>query len=280
MERMRFSNMLAMVVCGCISGMVFPAEATVAPFDDLSLAADSYWNGSDESGGFQSGNAYFHNNYNPDWDSWDGWAYSNMTDTTTSGYGNQYSAFAGGGANGSSNYGVSYVALDWMSGYDPIPTRVDFTGSATGRQVQDAYFTNTTYAALAMLNGEVPAKQFGGATGDDPDWFKLIITGIGADSQPTGTVDFYLADYRFADNGQDYIVDEWIWVDLSSLGEVTGLEFSVASSDVGDYGINTPTYFAMDNLTYVPEPISVLLLGMGGLVIRSKKKSRVGCACQ
>jgi len=277
MERMRFSNMLAMVVCGCISGMVFPAEATVAPFDDLSLAADSYWNGSDESGGFQSGNAYFHNNYNPDWDSWDGWAYSNMTDTTTSGYGNQYSAFAGGGANGSSNYGVSYVALDWMSGYDPIPTRVDFTGSATGRQVQGAYFTNTTYAALAMLNGDGPAKQFGGATGDDPDWFKLIITGIGSTAPP---VEFYLADYRSADNSQDYIVDEWVWVDLSSLGEVTGLEFSVASSDVGDYGINTPTYFAMDNLTYVPEPISVLLLGMGGLVIRSKKKSRVGCACQ
>ena len=266
---MRFSNVLAMVVCGCILGIVLPAKATVATFDDLSLAAESYWNGSDESGGFQSGNAYFYNNYNPDWGSWDGWAYSNQTDTTTAGYLNQYSAYTGGGVNGSSNYGVSYVALDWMSGNDPIPTQLDFTGSATGCQVQGAYFTNTTYVALAMRNGEGPAKQFGGATGDDPDWFKLIITGIGSDANP---VEFYLADYSDHNNNQDYIVEDWEWVDLRSLGEVTALEFNVASSDVGDYGINTPTYFAMDNLTYVPEPMSLTLLGLGGWYIFRRRK--------
>ena len=60
-------------------------------------------------------------------------------------------------------------------------------------------------------------------------------------------------------------------MDLSSLGDVTGLEFNVASSDVGDFGINTPTYFAMDDLTVIPEPMSILLLGLGGLVISSKK---------
>ena len=37
-------------------------------------------------------------------------------------------------------------------------------------------------------------------------------------------------------------------MDLSSLGLVKTIEFSVASSDTGDYGINTPTYFAMDNI--------------------------------
>ena len=191
-----------------------------------------------------------------------------MTDTTTPGYSNQCSAYTGGGVNGSSNYGVSYILLDWASGYDPIPTRLDFVGSATGYSVQGAYFTNTTYAALSMLNGDAYAKKFGGDTGDDPDWFKLIITGIGSTAAP---VEFYLADYRFANNSQDYIVDDWEWVHLSSLGEVTGLEFSVASSDVGALGINTPTYFAMDNLTYIPEPMSILLLGTGGLVIRGRK---------
>ena len=255
-----------------IACMVYPSGATVAPFDDLPLAAESYWNGLDGSGGFQSGGAYFYNNF-VDWGggatSWDGWAYSNITDNTTPGYGNQYSAYTGGGANGSSNYGVSYIPLDWMTGsYDPIPTRVDLLGNSNGYQVSGAYFTNTTYAALAMRDGEVPAKQFGGTTGDDPDWFKLIITGIGSEANP---VEYFLADYRFADNGQDYIVDEWVWVDLSSLGDVTGLEFNVASSDVGDFGINTPTYFAMDDLTVIPEPMSILLLGLGGLVISSKK---------
>ena len=271
MDRNGFAKVLMMVVCVVVAGIFSAASATVASFDDLSLASESYWGGSAESDGFQSGGAYFYNNF-VDWGggvtSWDGWAYSNMTDTTTPGYSNQCSAYTGGGVNGSSNYGVSYILLDWASGYDPIPTRLDFVGSATGYSVQGAYFTNTTYAALSMLNGDAYAKKFGGDTGDDPDWFKLIITGIGSTAAP---VEFYLADYRFANNSQDYIVDDWEWVHLSSLGEVTGLEFSVASSDVGALGINTPTYFAMDNLTYVPEPMSILLLGLGGLVIRGRK---------
>jgi Domain of unknown function (DUF4465) len=252
-----------------IACSVSPLSATVSTFEELPLAAESHWNGSDGTGGFQSGSAYFYNNYNQTYGSWDGWAYSSMTDNTTPGYGNQYSAFTGGGADGSSNYGVSYIPLDWMTGsYDPIPSRIDLVGSSNGYPVSGAFITNTTYAALAMRNGEFPAKQFGGATSDDPDWFKLIISGIGSTAAP---VEFYLADYRFADNSQDYIVEDWVWVDLSGLGEVTGLEFSVASSDVGDFGINTPTYFAMDELTVVPEPISILLLGLGGLVVSSKK---------
>lgn len=274
MEKPGFSKVLLTIASAAIMGISCPTFATLATFDDLPLAADSYWNGSDNSGGFSSGNTYFYNNF-VDWGggatSWDGWAYSNITDNTTSGYGNQYSAYAGGGVNGSSNYGVSYIPLDWTGSYDPIPSQVDLPGPSHGYPVEGAYFTNTTYAALAMRDGEGPAKQFGGATGDDPDWFKLSITGIGSDATPTGTVEFYLADYRFADNRQDYIVNDWVWVDLSSLGEVTGMEFSVASSDVGDFGINTPTYFAMDDLTYVPEPMSILLLGLGGLVISSKK---------
>jgi hypothetical protein len=48
---------------------------------------------------------------------------------------------------------------------------VSFT-SPTPVTVTGAYFTNTTYAALSMLSGDSFAKKFGGASGDDPDWFK------------------------------------------------------------------------------------------------------------
>ena len=64
----------------------------------------------------------------------------------------------------------------------------------------------------------------------------------------TGDVTLYLADFRFGDNSQDYIIDAWTAVNLSSLGQVKTLEFSVSSSDTGDFGINTPTYFAIDNI--------------------------------
>jgi hypothetical protein len=42
------------------------------------------------------------------------------------------------------------------------------------------------------------------------------------------------------------------------------LQFALASSDTDpDYGMNTPGYFCLD--TVVPEPATVLLLGLGTL---------------
>ncbi|MHC4324705.1 MAG: DUF4465 domain-containing protein, partial [Planctomycetota bacterium] len=61
-----------------------------------------------------------------------------------------------------------------------------------------------------------------------------------------------LADYRFEDAGEDYIVDTWQYVDLTSLGEVVSLEFALSSSDVGDWGMNTPGSFAVDTIVYEP----------------------------
>ena len=264
-------RMMSFILIFAFAGV---AVAGVVSFDDLSLAPESYWNGSDGSSGFQSGPAWFSNNY-IDWGggaySWDGWAYSNTTDTTTGDYTNQYSAITGGGFD-SDNYGVSYVQIDFMGGtYEPIPTSLTFTGAADGFTVTGAYFTNTTYAYLSMRDGYAPAKKFGGSSGDDPDWFLLTITGKDALGAETGTVEFYLADYRFEDNSEDYIVDDWEYVDLSSLGLVKSLEFNLSSSDTGDYGMNNPTYFAMDSLNYVPEPATMTLLVLGGLFLRKFK---------
>jgi hypothetical protein len=76
-------------------------------------------------------------------------------------------------------------------------------------------------------------------------------------------VELMLADYRFLDNSQDFILDEWVFLNLSGLGVVSELQFSFQSSDVGDFGINTPQYFAIDNLVSVPEPATVLYIGLG-----------------
>ena len=42
------------------------------------------------------------------------------------------------------------------------------------------------------------------------------------------------------------------------MGEVDSVQFFMRSSDVGQYGINTPLYFALDNFeTSVPNPVGI-----------------------
>ena len=256
------------------------AHAGLMPFggfDDLSLASESYYNGSDAAGGFLSGDTWYTNSFTDagSYTFWDGWAYSNTTDTTTPGMVNQYSANTGGGAGGSDNYGVAYVS----SYSQKSQLYFGYSSGDYDQSVDGFYVTNNTYATQSMLNGDSVAKQFGsnydaegnldGTNGQD--WFKMTAYGLDGNYERTGdSVGFYLADYRFDDSADDYIVDEWTWMDLSGLGEISGLEFELSSSDVGGWGMNTPSYFAMDA---VPIPGAVWLLGSGvlGLVgIRRK----------
>ncbi len=228
------------------------AQPLIADFEDLPLAPNS----AHSSGPFSSRGAAFNNTSGPF--GWSGFAYSNKTDTTTASYTNDLSAITGAGAGGSSNYGVAYY-----SSFDPVPTIT----LPAGRSFESINIANTTYAYLSMRDGDGFAKQFGGAGGNDPDFLKLMITGLDASGASVGTIDFYLADFRFSDNAQDYIVNGWTNVDLTPLAAARKASFTLASSDVGSFGINTPTYFAIDNLATVPEPASVGLVGLALVIV-------------
>ena len=101
-----------------------------------------------------------------------------------------------GAGETSPNYAIGYVG--WAA-----PPPMSFTEPT---QLDGAYFSNTNYNYYSMLNGDGFSKQFGGASGDDPDWFLLSIEGFDSQQNSTGTVGHYLADYSFSDNGLDYIV--------------------------------------------------------------------------
>ena len=67
-----------------------------------------------------------------------------------------------------------------------------------------------------------------------------------------------LGDNSRSENADDWkLNDTWEWVDLSELGQIASIYFTMESSDTGDYGINTPTYFCLDKLTVSTEPSSV-----------------------
>lgn len=91
-------------------------------------------------------------------------------------------------------------------------------------------------------------KKIGGENGNDPDYFKLMIEALNVESKPVDNAYFHLADFRSTDISKDYILNKWIWVDLSELKKTSKLRFSLSSSD-NSYGYkNNPGYFCMDDL--------------------------------
>ncbi len=203
---------------------------------------------------FSSGSFAFKNNVT-NWGgmtSWYGVAISNQTDNTAPGsYLNQYNSAAGGDVDNTGNYGVVFDANSsgMGMGTDAAIT-FSITNQAVNRQVSGCYVTNNTYVTSILKNGDGFTKKFGGQDGNDPDYFKLTATGTDMEGNTAGTLDFYLADFRFEDNSLDYIVEDWKWFDLTDLGSVASVTFSISSSDVGDWGMNTPACFCIDNLGY------------------------------
>lgn len=215
---------------------IVTGDAITATFENLYLDSESFWNaqttdGSDNAASFVSGSYKF-----PAWNLyggsyWYGYALSNETATAYTALKDQYRSAAGGGYNGSENYVVHFV-----SSWDE-PQKIEVLNNAQGDIVSGFYVTNTAYAINSMTNGDGFAKKF-----EQGDWFKLTAT---ADNG--NTAEFYLTDFRSDNPADHYMLTTWEWFDLSSLGQVRSISFALTSSDVGAYGMNTPSYFCLDN---------------------------------
>ncbi len=215
-------------------------------FDNF-LSGSSYWDGSDMSGNetisgifiteIDNQNLVFENYYDTTYGAiygyWsDGWLVSNEI-TLSASNGEIYASNAGSGFGGIGNYLVGQNG-----------SKIFANNPTTFRSIR---VSNNNYAANSMQNGDAFAKQFGGPSGDDPDWFLLSIVAHNS-IEAFDTIEVYLADYRFSDNSLDYILDDWLEIDLTSFGEVDSLEFLLTSSDVGQFGMNTPAFFSLDHV--------------------------------
>ena len=213
---------------------------SVADFENLDIGIDTFKNGSSGEGGFQSGDIFLPNAYDDAFGAWRGWAISSKQDTTTPGFSNQYSAIDGKGALGTQTYAVGYA-------FDPVIIHI--ASASTPQVINGLHLTNSTYTYMSLLNGDAFSKKFGGASGDDPDYlivtFRYYING----ALSTDSINFYLADFRAEDNSTDYIIDQWTFLDLSSFGIIDSLHCTMSSTDIGVFGINTPTFFCIDEVS-------------------------------
>lgn len=136
-------------------------------------------------------------------------------------------------------HGNNYASVNIMGAFEQIKlTKTTLSGMAV---------TNTAFNVNAILNGDyMSVEQEGtGLPFHQNDYFKLIIKGLDGDSV-TGTVEFYLADYRT--DGDWKYAENWQWIDLISLGEVDGLQFELESTKQNNFGMTTAAYFCMDNI--------------------------------
>ncbi len=215
-------------------GVIVRGEAMMATFEDNYLPEESFFNGDNDDDTWYSG-SYAFNVGNAIWPGstisfWYDYALSNQTSAAYASLADEYHSVTGGG----------YKSSNFVIGYPVGGGTISVTHNEDGDVISGFYITNTAYAYTSMAQGDGwnPALPAGG-------WLK--VTAADADDS-SNSVDFYLADLR-ADNPADhYIVNDWEWFDLSPLGKVKEIIFSFDGSDKGEWGLNTPSYFAMDNL--------------------------------
>ena len=174
-----------------------------------------------------------------------GIAISQWNDMDDESYQNQCSVYSKDAATGFGGHDGSKTFAVVFGGFADVLPAISFNDGETERTFDHFWVTNSTYAALSMMNGDFVAKKF---SYNDKDWFKLIITAEEKNGNPTGkAVEFYLADFRTATSPG--VITKWTKVDLTPLGKkVHTVKFDFQSSDTGDWGMNTPAYFCFDNL--------------------------------
>lgn len=145
----------------------------------------------------------------------------------------QWASIAGGGVNGPNS---PYVVACWNTGD---------ANSCTMRLADhgvfypdDLYITNTTYGYYAMKNGTPFSRAFG-----PDDRCMLEITGYLNGVKKYATVEVFLA------NGTD-ILNTWKSIEVSKLGTVDTIVFTMTSTDSGQWGMNTPAYFCIGSMGY------------------------------
>lgn len=215
-----------------------------AEFSDFN--EQGYWKGCyDTSGSYVDVNGFrfTHSAESYDWggvtySSWYGFCPSRSTDNAD--YSDQdwmqhqWSSITGGGVGGAS---TPYLVGFWKTDGGETSCRMTMPDGGVFYP-DDLYVTNTTYGYYAMKNGTAFNHAF-----TDDDSCVLCINGYLDGVRKYQTLQVYLAKGT-------KILDYWKKVEISKLGNVDTLVFTITSTDTGEWGINNPTYFCLGGMKY------------------------------
>ena len=186
--------------------------------------------------GFASDIFEFEYFYNEEYAYWGGFAQSKVKDANAANgvFANQYAVY-----NDSAASGDSFLIYYYDSFNEPCDIRLK-------RDVllSDVKLNLTTYTYASITNEAINdfARAF-----TDGDYLKVIFTGMKG-NDVTGVVECYVVDFR---DGKREMATNWSEYSLSGLGEgYNRVRVTIETTDVGEWGANTPLYIAMDDLTY------------------------------
>lgn len=172
--------------------------------------------------------------------SWEGFTVSTVSQDTA----NVFGCVANGGLGGiATPYIIGYYS-EWVSASQGYSSNiVDFNGEYYPEYV---YICQNSNTMEGITNGVFNSRPFTPA-----DTLTLIIQALDSTMRPTATTRYYLA----VDGTKN---QSWIQVPLTSLGKTSRLSFSMTTTEIGDFGANTPMYFALDGLTINTESTTAL----------------------
>lgn len=214
---------------------------------------------------------------------WEGFTLCTSGDTTN--YGaegssdgwimNQWGCMAGGGADslGQAVTGAPYLVAYWgffreQLNSDYHSLLIEFTDGQAHQPV-GTWICNHPWPYYGNINGD----GFASAFSEEGDYFALVAHGLNALGEETGTtVRLMLATFT---GGALQQSSDWQYMDLSPLGAVNGLFFTMETSDADAlYGANTAVYFCLDRLA-VTDPDTTLARPTGLTAITAGEDSLI-----
>lgn len=173
--------------------------------------------------------------------SWEGFTISKVSQDTA----NVFGCVANGGLAGvGTPYVIGYYS-SWITvslGYSSNIILFD-----QEYYPEYVYFCQNSNTMEAITNGGV----FNARAFTENDTLALIISALNSGMEETKSITYYLAVDGEKNNG-------WIKVPLTALGQAAGLSFRMTTTDLGQFGENTPMYFALDGLTVNTEIATAL----------------------